>query len=56
MVLQCRMKGKTNIMHLKVVFVTLLEVNNSDNFMVKTQYIRFLKSCMIAISILLRLG
>ena len=34
MVLQCHMKGK---MYLKVVFVTLVGVNNFDNFMVKTQ-------------------
>ena len=37
MALQCHMKGKTNIMYLKVVFVTYVGVNNSDNFMVKTQ-------------------
>ena len=29
------MKGKTNIMYLKIVFVTLVGVNNSDSFMVK---------------------
>ena len=32
MVIQCHMKGETNIMYLKVV-----GVNNSDNSMVKTQ-------------------
>ena len=37
MVLQWHMKGKTNIMTLKDVFVTLVGANNSDNCMVKTQ-------------------
>ena len=37
MVLQCHMKRKTNSMYLNVVFVTLVGVNNSDYFMVKTQ-------------------
>ena len=37
MVLQCHLKGKTDIMYLKVVFVTLVGVNNSDNFIVKTK-------------------
>ena len=57
MVLQCHMKGKTNIMYLKNLFVTLLGVNNSDSFMVKTQT-GFFKSCIyvIGIGILLRLG
>ena len=37
--LQCHIKEKTNIMYLKIVFVTLVGVNGSDSFMVK-----FLKS------------
>ena len=50
MVLHCHMKGN----YLKIVFITLVGVNNSDSFMVKTQA-EFLKSCIIAISIMLRL-
>ena len=43
MVLQCQMKEKITITYLKIVFVTLVEVNYSDSFMVKTQT-EFLKS------------
>ena len=41
--LQCHMKKKIMITYLKIVFVTLLEVNNSDRFMAKTRT-GFLKS------------
>ena len=37
MVLRCHMKEIITIMHLKIVFVTLVGVNNSDSFMVETQ-------------------
>ena len=41
--------------NLKIVFVTVVGVNNSDSVMEKTQT-GFLKNCIIAISVLLRLG
>ena len=43
MVLQCHMKGKIAIIYLRFVFVTLVGVNYSNSFMVKTQ-IGYLKS------------
>ena len=48
------MTGKTNIMYLKIVFVTLIVgVNNSDSFMVKTQTeflnIRIFNDCEVLI-------
>ena len=36
MVLRCHMKETITIMYLKTAFVTLVRVNNSDSFMVKT--------------------
>ena len=43
MALWCHMKEKIAIVFLKFVFVTIVGVNNSDSFMVKTQT-GFLKS------------
>ena len=37
MALRCHMKEKITIIHLKIVIVTLVGVNYSDSFMVKTQ-------------------
>ena len=47
MALQCHMKEKITIMYLKIVFVTLVGVNYSDSFMVKTQT-GFLKSSLFS--------